>query len=310
MKTIQSASFLDYFGLILLSAIWGSAFIAIEVALEDYPPLLVAFGRIVLAAVFLSFWVYMKRLSFPRSIKTWMLLIAIGFLNNAMPFYLISWGQQYINASTASIMLAVGPFVALILSHYVTQDEKFTLLKLIGVILGFLGVFILLGDDILNQRHDSLYGQITMLIAVLGYIGSGLLIRKLSHIPTLICSSSMFITASFILLPFVLFLDFSNVDILSYAIFPIIYLAILPTAIASLIRIKLVQKAGVQFMSQVAYLIPIFAIFWSWIFFSEFPKSTSILALFLVLSGLFIRKLKLKKVKTRKKPKANNSFIQ
>jgi len=300
MKTIQPASFLDYFGLILLSAIWGSAFIAIEVALEDYPPLLVAFGRILLAAIFLSFLVYVKRLSFPRSIKTWILLIVIGFLNNAMPFYLISWGQQYINASTASIMLAVGPFVALILSHYITQDEKFTLIKLLGVILGFLGVFVLLGDDILHQRHDSLYGQIAMLIAVIGYIGSGLLIRKLSHLPTLVCSSSMFITATFILLPFILFLDLSNVDILSYAIFPIIYLAILPTAIASLIRIRLVQKAGVQFMSQVAYLIPIFAIFWSWVFFSELPKSTAIIALILILAGLFIRKLKFKRIKETK----------
>jgi len=297
MKTIQPATFLDYFGLILLSAIWGSAFIAIEVALENYPPLLVAFGRIFLAAIFLSILVYIKRHSFPRSARTWMLLIAIGFLNNAMPFYLISWGQQYINASTASIMLAVGPFVALILSHYVTQDEKFTLLKLIGVILGFLGVFVLLGDDILNQRHDSLYGQIAMLIAVMGYIGSGLLIRKLSHLPTLVCSGSMFITASFILLPFVLFLDFKNIDFYSSSVLPIIYLAILPTAIASLIRIKLVQKAGVQFMSQVAYLIPIFAIFWSWVFFDELPKSTAIIALILVLSGLFIRKLKFKRSK-------------
>jgi len=293
MKTIQPPAFIDYFGLMLLSAIWGSAFVAVEIALNDFPPLFVAFGRIFLAALFLTSLVYMKNLHFPKDLKTWGLLIIIGILNNSMPFFLIAWGQQYINASTASIMLAVGPFVALLLSHYITHDEKFTLLKLIGVIIGFLGVFVLLGDDFLNQRHDSLYGQIAMLIAVMGYISSGLLLRKISYVPTLVCSSSMFITASITLLPFVYFIDFTALNILNFSFLPIIYLAIFPTAIASLIRIKLVQKVGVQFMSQVAYLIPIFAIFWSWVFFSELPKQTAVIALVLVLVGLFIRKLKL-----------------
>jgi len=292
MKTIQPPNLLDYFGLILLSAIWGSSFVAIESALNDSAPLVIAFGRIFLAAIFLSTLVFIKRLSFPKDIKTWSLLVLIGILNNSMPFYLISWGQQYINASTASIMLAVGPFVALILSHYITHDEKFTLLKLVGVILGFLGVFVLLGDDIINQRHDSFYGEIAMLIAVMGYISSGLLLRKLSHIPTLVCSSSMFITASISLLPFMIFAELGSLNLVSLSLLPIVYLAIFPTAMASIIRIKLVQKVGVQFMSQVAYLIPIFAIFWSWVFFDELPKQSAIIALTLVLLGLFIRKLK------------------
>lgn len=244
--------------------------------------------------MFLSSLVFIKGFSFPKDSKTWFILVIIGILNNSMPFYLISWGQQFINASTASIMLAVGPFVALILSHYVTHDEKFTLFKFIGVVFGFCGVFVLLADDILNQRQDSFYGQLAMLLAVMGYIASGLLIRKLSHLPTIVCSSSMFITASLTLLPFVFFLDFTQVNIVSYAFLPIIYLAIFPTAFASLIRIKLVQKVGVQFMSQVAYLIPIFAIVWSWVFFDEVPKSTALIALGLVLFGLFIRKLKFK----------------
>jgi len=131
-----------------------------------------------------------------------------------------------------------------------------------------------------------------MLIATIGYISAGLLLRKMSHLPTLVCSASMFITASVSLLPFILFLPFQNIEISISSLFPIIYLALVPTAAASLIRIRLVQKVGIQFMSQVSYLIPIFAIIWAWVFFDTLPKQTAWIALFLVLLGLFIRKLK------------------
>lgn len=294
MKTIQQPTLIDYVALLTLSAVWGSSFIAIEFALTTYEPLIIAFGRISIAALFLYAIMSFKKLGFPRDSKTLFILFFVGILNNSIPFFLISWGQQYISASTASIMLAVGPFITLILSHFITHDEKFTFLKLFGVILGFLGVFVLLGDDFINQRHDSLYGEIAILLATLGYISSGLLIRKISHVPTLVCSTSMFIVATISLIPFLLLLPLENIQILSADFLPILYLGILPTALAALIRVQMVKKVGVQFMSQVAYIIPISAIIWSWIFFDELPKQAAWIALVLVLLGLFIKKLERK----------------
>ena len=294
MKTVQAPKFIDYFQLFLLSAIWGSAFVAIEFSLNEQHPFVIAFARILLASLFLLFFVFLKKLSFPRDLKTWSMLILIGLLNNAMPFYLISWGQQYISAGTASVMLAIGPFVALVASHYITNDEKITIFKLVGVFLGFTGVFILLGDDFLLGNKDSLYGKIAMLVAVMGYITSGFLIRKLAHVPTLVCSSSMFMTASIMMFPFLFFITIEDFTVFNYSFLVIIYLAIVPTASASLIRINLVQRVGVQFMSQVAYLIPMFAILWSWIFFGEIPQLVMIIALALIFLGLFVRKIKLK----------------
>lgn len=291
MKTIQKPTPIDFIALMFLSAIFGSSFIAIEYSLNNYSPLLISFGRVFFAAIFLLVVVYIKKHTFPKDFKTLFILFLVGILNNSMPFFLISWGQQYISPSTASIMLAVGPFITLILSHYITHDENFTLLKLFSVILGFLGVFVLLGDDFINQRHDSLYGEIAMLIATLGYISSGLLIRKISNVSTLICSTSMVIVASISMLPFVLLLPFEDMAINSIYFLPIIYLAIFPTAIASLIRVQMVKKVGVQFMSQVAYLIPIFTIIWAWVFFDDLPKPSAWIALVLVLLGLFIKKL-------------------
>lgn len=291
MKTITNATLVDYIWLLSLSAVWGSSFIAIELALADYDPFLLAFCRILIATIFLSLFVYFQKLPLPKDIKTWFILLCIGVLNNAMPFYFISWGQQYISASTASVMLAVGPFIALVLSHYFTHDEKFTIFKLIGVVLGFSGVFILLGEDFFKGQEYSLYGKIAMLLAVLGYISSGFLIRKISYVNTIVCSSSMLLTATIAMIPVLFFMEFKEFAYESSFLW-IVYLAIFPTALASLVRVRLVRTVGVQFMSQVAYLIPIFAIFWSFVFFNEKPKEVLLVALVFIFLGLFIRKIK------------------
>ena len=238
------------------------------------------------------FVIFYKNYSFPKDKRTWYILIVAGILNNAVPFFLISWGQQYIDSSTAAIMLSCGPFIALVLSHYTTQDEKFSIYKLISVALGFIGVFILVGGNIVNQNVDAIYGQLAVLLATIGYISAGLLIRKLRHINVVICSTSMFLTATIVMLPFVSVYEIINVDFSGNSALTIVYLAIFPTAIASLVRVQLVQRVGVQFMSQVAYLIPIFAIFWAWIFLSELPTANAWIALFLILLGLVIRRVK------------------
>jgi len=267
---------------------------------------LIAFSRICLAALFLLAFVLYKNYSFPKDKTSWYILIIAGLLNNAVPFFLIGWGQQYISGSTAAIMLSCGPFIALILSHYTTHDEKFSLFKLLSVLLGFLGVFVLLGGDVLNQRVDAIYGQLAVLLATAGYVGSGLLIRKLKHINVVVCLTLMLLTATIIMLPLVSFGEIISVDFLGVSVLSLLYLAIFPTAFASLVRVELVQRAGVQFMSQVAYLIPIFAIFWAWVFLSELPSINAWLALFLILLGLGVRRLeKQKKIKKTSKPKSN-----
>ncbi len=293
MNNIVPAKVKDVLSLVLLSAIWGSAFLTIEIALNDFSPLLIAFFRIFFASIFMLFLVFYKNLCFPKDFKTLSILFITGILNNAIPFFLISWGQQFINGSTASIMLACGPFITLILSHYITHDEKFTFLKLLGVIFGFIGVFILFSQDVIIQNDLSLMAEIAILLSTIGYLSAGLLLRKVSHVPVYISSASMFITASLVLLPFIILSEDLSSIRLDYSFLSLIYLALIPTALASIIRIKLVQKVGVQFMSQVAYIIPLFAIFWSYVFFNELPKQAAFYALIFILLGLFIRKIKL-----------------
>ncbi len=292
MKTIQNATPVDYFWLMLLSAIWGSAFVGIGYALTAFHPLIVAFARILISAVLIGLIIWAQKLPMPRGAQSWILLILLGLINNALPFYLISWGQQYVSAGTAAVLLAIGPFVALIMAHWLTHDEKISPFKLIGVALGFAGVFVLFGEDLFKGEIHGLYGKLAILIATVGYVSSGLMIRKLSHLNTLVCAGSMFMTASVWMFPFVWLVPFGIEDLHWAPVLTLLYLALVPTALASVIRIRLVQRTGVQFMSQVSYLIPIFAIFWAWVFFGTVPALTVWIALTLILGGLFIRKLK------------------
>lgn len=210
-------------------------------------------------------------------------------MNNALPFFLISWGQQFINSSTAAIMLSSSPFVALLLSHFTTDDEKFSFYKLLSVILGFLGVLVLVGDDIFHQRVDAIYGQLAVFLATIGYISSGVLIRKVKNVHTIVVSTSMFCVATLCMTPFLFLEQEIKIEFFSSAFYAIVFLALIPTAFASLLRVRLVKDVGVQFMSQVSYLIPVFAIIWAFIFIEEVPKFNAFIALGLVIIGLIIR---------------------
>lgn len=245
-----------------------------------------------MAALFFLPLIFIKNLSFPKDFKTLKILFIAALVNNVIPFSLIPWGQQYISSSTTAIVLAVGPFIALILSHFTTKDEKFTFMKFLGVGCGFFGIVILLADG-LTKDISGFYGQIAVLLASFGYILSGILLRKVSYVSSLITSCTMFIFASIILFPFLLFSNsFDGINIFNESFYSLIFLALIPTAFASVLRIEIIQSVGVQFMSQVTYLIPLFTIFFAWLIFDEKADNIIYLSLFFVFLGLLIRNIK------------------
>ncbi len=282
----------DYINLFALSAIWGTAFIGIEIAIKQFDFLQVTFARVFIAFLFLLPFTLYKKVLFPKDKKIWRLLFLSSMLNTAIPFSLINVGQEYITSGMSALMIGFGPFVTLILAHYMTNDENISKYKLYSVVCGFMALTLLLGDNLFDFNIKQLQGQGLVLLASLSYALSSLLIRKIYDVSYLSLSCIMFGISSFILFPIILYLykDFNFV--LNDSIFALVYLGILPTAITSIYRVKLVQEVGIQFMSQVAYLIPIFALIWAWLILGEIPKTITLLALFIVLFGLYIRNKK------------------
>jgi len=288
-KILNKPILKDYINLAILSAVWGTAFIGIEIAIEQLDVFQVTFGRVIVAFLFLLPFVLYKKLTLPKDKKTWILLSISAVLNTTIPFSLINHGQEFITSGMSALMLGFGPFITLLLGQYLTSDEKISKYKIISIVFGFTGLVLLLGDNIIASNMSELKGQGFVLMASLSYALSSLVIRKITGVSYLNLSFLMFGISAVVLTPIIIYLYSDYIFVFNNSTIAILYLGILPTAIASIYRVKMVQEVGIQFMSQVAYLIPIFAMIWAWLVLDEIPKAITLVALVIVLTGLYVR---------------------
>ncbi len=283
----------NFFLLIILSAIWGSAFMAIKISVQDFNPSSVASLRLIIAAFFLYIFFKSKNIKTNFSFKIYFLIFVIALLGNFIPFYLISWSEQYIQSNTAGLLLSVAPILALIFSHFFTEDDRFTFRKFISIIIGFIGVFFIIGFDTLGNfsffNDKNFIPKFAVIIAAFGYVISSILAYNLKQIDILSLTTHVTIFAAIISLPFLFYYEFNFPSNFSTkSIFAILYLGLFPTAIAFLLRFHLISVAGPIFLSYVAYLIPIFAIIWGFIFLRETININSFIGIILVLFGVFV----------------------
>lgn len=292
MIPIRPATPADVARLFLLGAVWGSSFLCVEIALEGLTPLSIAAGRIGFGMVALTTALRLAGQSLPRDLRTWRLLILAGLFNTTLPFLLIGWGQQHITAGRAAILLAAGPFLALTLSHFLTRDDRLTVAKCAGLVLGFGGVVVLVGFDALTGAADSVIGQASVVAAAACYSIAGLLSRRLGHVPALANAAGVLIAASLYMVPLALVVDRPwRFALDGETVLAVLFLGLVPTGIAYVLRFKLLIAVGLTFMTQVSYLIPLFAVFWAWLFLSEVPGPAGWLALVLILLGIAVSRL-------------------
>jgi len=278
--------------LIILSAIWGSAFLAIKIAVENIHPISIASLRLIIAAIFLYSYYKFSAYKIKFSKKNLILIFIIGLIGNFIPFFLISWSEQYIKSNTAGLLLSVAPIFTLFLSPLLTKDDKFTLRKLVSIIIGLIGVLFIIGFDSVFHgsisKDINIIPKIAIIVSALGYVFSAILAYNLNKINTLTLTTFVTIFAALTSLPFLIFSEFNNPsNINTFSLLPIFYLGLFPTAIAFLLRFHIISKAGPIFLSYVAYLIPVFAIFWGYIFLKETISINTFLGVILILLGVF-----------------------
>lgn len=290
--------------MIVLSAIWGSAFIAIKISLESFNPTSVASFRLIIASIFLLIFFFYRGYKINFSKEDIVVLIIIGIIGNFIPFLLISWAEQYIQSNIAGLLMSVGPIITLILAHFFTKDDKFTSLKLISVIIGFVGALFIIDlrsfFDLSNESPISLIAKIAVVLASLGYMTSNILAyNRLQKMNTVVITTFATLFGAIASLPFVLYGEYinpSNFDFIPFM--SIIYLGLFPTAIAFQFRYFITKKSGPIFLSYVAYLIPAFTVLWSYIILGETINLSTLVGIILVLFGVYIGQKKLMNKKT------------
>ena len=289
----------NFFLLVILSAIWGSAFFAIKVGLNGFSPTGVASLRLIIASIFLLFFFYIQKKKIIFTKKNLLLLIIIGIIGNFIPFFLISWAEQFILSSTAGMLMAIGPIITLIMSHFLTKNDRFTMIKFISVAVGLIGVLFIFNfnsiDNLLVDNYLDLISKFLVVLAAFGYMFSNILAyEKLNDIDSFTITTFATTFGAIFSIPFfIIDMNFNNFVFDYNSIYAVIYLGIFPTAIAFQFRYYITKTSGPVFLSYVAYLIPAFAVIWGYILLSENISINSIIGILLILLGVYLGQNKL-----------------
>lgn len=287
---------LDWLGMIALVIMFGSAFMFTKLSVQEYPPAIVAAGRIIIAAMTLIVVSVFRRDSFKFVKSHWVLLIALGFFGCCLPFYLISWGQQTVDSSIAGILMAIMPLTTIVMAHFFVVGERLTSNRVVGFVLGFIGILVLFGPTALanlDSDADRLIAMLAILAGAISYAVNTIIAKRLPNESFVALSTVVMIFASIIMLP-ALFLTNQNwsVSFQSVEFLSLILLGIFPTALATIIYFAVIARVGPSFLSQINYLIPVWAVMIGITFLNERVGINAIIALIIILLGIAIAQRK------------------
>lgn len=298
--TRTSPGLTNWLTILSLGIIWGVSFMGVKIALSDFGPLTITALRIALGAVLLTAITYaigdrLPKFSTATERRIWLHIIAMGFFANSLPFALLSWGQQHVTSGFAGICMAVVPLLVLPLAHFLIPGEQLSARKLFGFGLGFVGVVILIGPKALIANGGSL--ETLARIACIGSAFSyalGMIITRLSPpVSRIAYSAGSLIAASVMSIPLAMMNEtFPAAPSLS-SILAVLYVGIFPTALATLLMVRVITSAGPTFLTLTNYQVPIWSVVVGFVFLGELLPTQFLGALAIILFGLAISQTRL-----------------
>ena len=288
---------LNWVILITLGFIWGGSFLGVEISLAGFGPITVAASRVTIAAITLLTYAYvfgegLPKISSKEDKRIWLHCLGMAIFTNALPFSLLSWGQQTVTSGFAGVSMALVPLFVLPLSHKLVPGEKLSRAKVTGFLFGFLGVVLLIGGEKLfdNQNFTPILvlAQIACVTASCCYAIGSVITKLCPPVSAVSYASCGLMLASLMLIPTAIWFEGIPKAPNGLAIAGIIYLALFPTAIATILLTTLVRRAGPPFLSLVNYQVPVWAVIIGVMVLGEALPGHFLLALSIILGGLFI----------------------
>ncbi len=275
--------------LIILSVIWGSSYILIKKGLTGLTPVQLGSLRVIITTILIAPIGYNKIKHIPKNKMKWVAISA--FVGSFFPAYLFAFAETEISSSVTAVMVSLTPLFTLLISVIIFGEE---LLKkqVIGVIIGFLGIVVLINNELLSSSFNILYVMFIVLAAFCYAVNANLLKYKLPNIPAL---GIVFMSFLFMFIPafIVLFFsdfpfsDFTSDPLILESIVYIVILALFGTAIAKVMYIKLLAISTPVFSVSTTYLMPVVAIFWGLLDGEEF-KLTQFIGTSIILLGVYL----------------------
>jgi len=293
---MQNQAVVNWLLLLLLGLIWGSSFLAVELALTGFGPITIAAIRISIAAVVLGTISFKMGHGLPptgtvEGRKIWRHAFGMALFTNAVPFSLLSWAQINVSSGYAGITMAVVPLLVLPLSHFFIPGERLSRQKTLGFLIGFIGVVVLIGPaQILQSGGGDIenIARITCVLASCCYAIGSIITRLAPNGPQMAFSSAALLIATVLLVPVALVVEGVPAMPNQTALFGVLYLGVFPTALATVILVYVIKAAGPPFMSLVNYQVPVWAVVIGMVVLNETLPGQFVWALVLILIGLGI----------------------
>jgi drug/metabolite transporter (DMT)-like permease len=280
----------DWLTLIGLAVIWGSAFFCIHVAVHSVPPLTYVWLRVTIAAA--ALWAYLAWRNEPAGLpkSVWGSMFVLALLNNVIPFILFGWGQTHIASGLASILNATTPIWGVIVAHVFTHDERMTPRKIAGVLLGFGGVALMIGPDLLGSIGNNVIAQVACVTAALLYALAGVWARRFKRlgVSPMSVTTGQLTASALVMLPVALVFDrpWEQAVPPLDALGAILVLAVVCSAYAYILYFRLIDSAGATNALLVTLLVPPVAILMGALMLGEIIEARDVAGLGLIALGL------------------------
>ena len=273
--------------LLTLSLIWGGAFFFAAVAVTELPPFTVVFGRVGLAAIILLITLKIMGISMPKSPEVWQAFFIMGLLNNVIPFSALFWAQTELASGLASILNAMTPIFTVLAAHVLTSDERLTKGRLAGVVLGFLGVAILIGDP---GEGGPIWAFALALGAAASYALASIFGKRFQRlgVSPMATAAGQVSASALWMIPIMCVVDQPwtlSVPGIEVTL-SMLGLAVISTAFAYLLFFRILAAAGATNIALVTFLIPPSAIFLGVVFLGEVLALNQIFGALVIAAGL------------------------
>ncbi|MEN0087951.1 MAG: DMT family transporter [Pseudomonadota bacterium] len=280
-------SWVDYTILFALAVFWGNSFLLTNWTVQEMAPATLAMlrtlggGGILLAIAFAMG----KKLPGGRTI--WVTVFACAVLGNALPFFLIGWGQVLVGAGLGAILMGIMPLFTLLFAHFMTGDERFTWVKAAAVGLGLVGLIILVGPSVLYELGTEGIRQLALVGAAICYSINAIFTKRLTHLDPIMISGLFVTVAGVLLLPVGVPDLIANASVWSASVWTnVVILALLPTALSGILTFVLIGRQGATFFSQINYLVPLSGVAWGWALANEVLEPRAAIALLFIFAGI------------------------
>lgn len=274
---------------ITLGIIWSSSFLWIKIAIEEMGPMTLVAYRVLFGLLFGIAVILIQREKIPRTLKAWTPLLVLGLTNVAIPFFLISWGEKTIDSGVASILDATVPLFTIVVAHFLLHDDKMTVQKVVGLLIGFAGVVVLMSKDI-GASTGSILGQGAVILASAFYAGSSIYARKFTEdTPGIFRSMGPLVSATAVMWLASFFFE-APVHVPDQPIIwiALLWLGILGSGVAFVMVFYLIHEIGPTRTTMVTYLFPLGGVTLGVIFLHETLTWEIVVGAVLILASLVV----------------------